>query len=235
MSHVAGIREPVVAGDKLSREEFIRRWQEAPEVKRAELIGGIVYMPSPVSEIHGDRENLAGWWVRAYSLATPGTKAGQNATWFMLADAPQPDAFLCLMAEHGGQAYSQDGFLHGAPELALEVCLSSTSYDLHQKKELYAKAGVKEFLAVLPAEAEIRWGRLVGEQYQDLDVWPDGTVRSLVFPGLWLDRQAFLAGEATRVEAALARGLESAEHKEFVARLKTPAVRPGRRPGRRGH
>jgi len=32
--------EPLVAGDRLTREEFLRRWEAIPELKKAELIGG---------------------------------------------------------------------------------------------------------------------------------------------------------------------------------------------------
>jgi uncharacterized protein YktB (UPF0637 family) len=36
------------AGDRLSRDEFERRYERLPCLKKAELIEGIVYMPSPV-------------------------------------------------------------------------------------------------------------------------------------------------------------------------------------------
>jgi Uma2 family endonuclease len=210
---------PLIAGDCLTRDEFIRRWEEMPELKRAELIGGIVYMPSPLSVSHGSSDTLAGWWLQTYAMRTPGCEAGQNATWYMLSDAPQPDAYLRLARECGGQSYVKNDFLYGAPELAVEISMSSSSYDLHQKKELYAKAGVKEYLAVLLKEKEVRWGRLVGEEFQNLDFWPDGTLRSLVFPGLWLDAQAMLDGDAARMLAALEKGLATPDHAEFVKRL----------------
>ncbi len=35
-------------GDRLTRPEFERRYAAMPQVKKAELIEGIVYMPSPV-------------------------------------------------------------------------------------------------------------------------------------------------------------------------------------------
>jgi hypothetical protein len=35
-------------GDRLSREEFERRYDRIPQLKKAELIEGTVYMPSPV-------------------------------------------------------------------------------------------------------------------------------------------------------------------------------------------
>ena len=45
---------PLVEGQRLTREEFLRRWEAMPELKRAELIGGVVHMPSPLSAAHGE-------------------------------------------------------------------------------------------------------------------------------------------------------------------------------------
>ncbi|HEY3322684.1 MAG TPA: Uma2 family endonuclease [Planctomycetota bacterium] len=212
-------RGPLFAGDYLTREEFIRRWNQMPELKRAELIGGVVYMPSPLSVDHSSMDSLVSWWLRSYANETPGCESGQNATWYMLNDAPQPDVHLCLRQNYGGQSFVLGNFFHGAPEMAAEVSLSTSSYDLHQKKELYAKAGVKEYLTVLIQEKAVRWGRLVGEAFQDLTVWPDGTTRSLVFPGLWLDSKALLQNDTKGVLKALNRGLKSREHTVFVQRL----------------
>ena len=44
---------PLENGDRLSRLEFERRYQAMPELKKAELIEGRVYMASPVRIIHG--------------------------------------------------------------------------------------------------------------------------------------------------------------------------------------
>ena len=38
---------PLEPGDRLSRAEFERRYVAMPHVKKAELIEGVVYMPSP--------------------------------------------------------------------------------------------------------------------------------------------------------------------------------------------
>ena len=35
-------------GDRLTRAEFERRYEAMPNLKKAELIEGVVYMPSPV-------------------------------------------------------------------------------------------------------------------------------------------------------------------------------------------
>jgi hypothetical protein len=38
---------PLENGDRLTRREFERRYNAMPDVKKAELIEGVVYMPSP--------------------------------------------------------------------------------------------------------------------------------------------------------------------------------------------
>src|SRR5262245_30747645 len=137
--------EPLVQGDRLSRDEFLRRWEAMPGLKRAELIGGVVYMPSPVSVNHSESDNPLATWLGVYAAYSSGCKAGTNATWFMLGDAPQPDDHLRILPEHGGQSWVEGDYAHGAPELAAEVTRSRTTYDLHQKKNLYEPAGVQEY------------------------------------------------------------------------------------------
>src|SRR5262245_48205773 len=127
-------RGPLVAGDRMTRVEFLRRWGKMPELKKAELIGGIVYMPSPLSADHSMSDSQMNAWLQVYAANTPGCEAGSNATWYMLADAPQPDGHLRVVRECGGTSWVEDNYFHGAPALIAELCRSSTSYDLHQKK-----------------------------------------------------------------------------------------------------
>jgi Uma2 family endonuclease len=219
---------PLIAGDKLTRDEFLRRWEARPKIKKAELIGGIVYMPSPVSIDHGDPDITLGGIFMVYAAATPGCQPSSNATVFMLDDAPQPDSHLRILPEYCGRSRIErhllnDGterrYVRGAPELAAEICLSSTSYDLHQKLDLYREAGVPEYLAVLLREKEVRWHRLRGNAYELLPVSPEGIIRSEVFPGLWLNVPALLASDMAQVLATLQQGIDSPEHRAFVERL----------------
>jgi Uma2 family endonuclease len=219
MSTVEQDVAPLERGDKLSRDEFLRRWEAMPHVKRAELIGGIVYMPSPLSRKHGVTDTRLITWVGTYAASTPGCEAGNNATWLMLEDAPQPDSDLRILPEYGGQSGMEGPYAQGAPELTAEVCLSSTSYDLHQKLNLYQEAGVKEYVAVLLREREVRWHRLVDGAYQLLPSDADGVIRSVVFPGLWLHVRALLDGNMAQVLATLTQGLNTPEHTAFVAQL----------------
>ena len=95
---------PLAAGDHLTRDEFLRRWEAQPEVKRAELIGGRVYLPSPVSGDHGQMDRWIIGWLAVYQAATPGVDGANNATSLMLEDAPQPDLSLLILPEYGGKA-----------------------------------------------------------------------------------------------------------------------------------
>jgi hypothetical protein len=210
---------PLVPGDKLTRAEFLRRWEAHPEIKNAELLGGIVYMPSPVSVEHGDMDGDVGGWLSVYRAATPGTACGHNTTSFLLGDTPQPDINLRILPDYGGSSRVEGNYLHGISELLAEICHSSASYDLHVKLELYQAAKIPEYLAILLYEQEVRWHVLVNGQYQLLSPDADGRVRSRIFPGLWLDGTALLAGNLQQVLVRLQEGLCSPEHQRFVAEL----------------
>jgi hypothetical protein len=220
MSTVTLTVPQLVAGDRLSRDEFLRRWQGHPEIKKAELIRGIVYlMSSPVSIDHGDMDSHVSTWLGVYAAATPGCATSNNATTFLLEDCPQPDGHLRLLPEAGGTSWVENKYLHGVPELLAEVCLSSTAYDLHQKFDLFREAGVKEYLAVLLYEQEIRWHYLSRKTYQLLAPDAHGIFRSRNFPGLWLNSKALVADDMAKVLATLQKGIQSEEHIRFVARL----------------
>jgi Uma2 family endonuclease len=210
---------PLAAGDHLTRDEFLRRWEAQPAIKRAELIGGRVYMPSPVSGDHGIMDRWVGTWLGVYEAATPGVGGANNATSLMLDDAPQPDLSLLILPEYGGSSRMEGLFFHGGLEFVAEVSATSASNDLHDKYDLYQSAGVREYLVVLLFEAEIRWHVLVDGHFQILSHDADGLRRSRVFPGLWLDGAALLAGDLRRVLDRLQDGLKSPEHQSFAAQL----------------
>jgi Uma2 family endonuclease len=211
---------PLENGDKLTRWEFERRYQAMPHLKKAELIEGIVYMASPLRfESHAEpHANIIGW-LALYKAATPGVRLGDNATVRLDIDnEPQPDALLRI--EKGGQSIiSQDDYVEGAPELIVEIAASSASYDVHQKLNVYRRNQVQEYLVWRFYEQEIDWFRLQAGEYIKLEPDSDGIIRSQIFPGLWLDKNALLMGDLGKVLVILQRGLETAEHRDFVNKL----------------
>src|SRR5262245_8818306 len=95
---------PLETGDRLSREEFERRYKAMPDLKKAELIEGVVYVPSPVSlRRHGGPNADLVTWPGNYRANTPGVLTGDNTTARLdLANIPQPDALLLIDPEFGG-------------------------------------------------------------------------------------------------------------------------------------
>lgn len=213
---------PLENGDRLTREEFERRYRAMPNVKKAELIEGVVYMPSPVSSLfHGEPHAGLMLLLINYEAFTPGVRVTDNATVRLdLDNVPQPDACLFVEPECGGSIKMQDGHIAGAPELAMEIAASSASYDLGPKLKVYRRNGVREYLVWRVRDQEIDWFVLRESQYDRLPL-QDGIYRSETFPGLWLDTAALFRRDLARVHELLQQGIATKEHQEFVAKLQT--------------
>lgn len=214
---------PLENGDVLTRDEFERRYEAMPHVKKAELIEGIVYMTSPLKADHGIPHADIGLWLSTYRVATPGTLTLDNVSYRIDQDNEfQPDLILMVAPERGGQArIDHEGFVTGAPELIVEVASSSASKDLHQKFNVYRRVGVQEYCVWQVRDRAIGWWELRAGRYVPLPEAPGGALCSRVFPGLWLDAPALLRGDMPTVLEHLQAGLRSLEHADFVARLES--------------
>jgi hypothetical protein len=218
---------PLRQGDRLSREEFERRYRAMPHLTKAELLEGVVYMPSPVSDDHAGPHAHLIIWLGTYAWATPGVAVRDNGTLRLGVDSdPQPDAFLRILETHGGQSrLDADRLIEGAPELTAEVAVSSIPVDLGVKLPIYRRAGVREYVLWRVPHGEIDWFVRRGEEYERLAAGDDGVLRSEVFPGLWLDAAALVRGDLATVSRVAQQGLASPEHAAFVRRLAEAAGR----------
>jgi Uma2 family endonuclease len=218
---------PLENGDRLTRAEFERRYEAMPELKKAELIEGEVYMPSPVRQrYHGRQHSHLILWLTAYEGSTPGVEVGADSTVRLdLDNMPQPDCLLFVQPEHAGRVrIGDDGYIDGAPDLVAEVASSSASHDLGKKLNAYRRNGVREYVVWRVWERQIDWFALLEDRYEPLEPAADGILRSTVFPGLWLDSTALIRGDVNAVVAILQQGLNSPEHADFVARLERARV-----------
>ena len=214
-------------GDRLSRDEFERRYEAMPHLKKAELIEGVVYMPSPVRYQHHSQPNsYLAWWLVTYKMHTPGVEAGDNGSVRLdLANEPQPDGLLFIDPARGGRArLSADDYLEGSPELLAEISASTVSIDLGAKLTAYQRNGVQENIVWRVLDREIDWFVLQGGRFERQTPDAQGILRSTTFPGLWLDPPALIRGDLAAVLAVLNQGLASPEHAAFVARLNPSSV-----------
>ncbi|MDH6061994.1 Uma2 family endonuclease [Chrysosporum bergii ANA360D] len=213
---------PLESGDRLTRPEFERRYTAMSNIKKAELIEGIVYLASPLRfRSHGQPHGNMIGWLWTYKVATPGVELGDNVTVRLdLDNEPQPDVILFIDEQLGGQAHiSHDDYIEGAPELVAEVAPSSAANDLYDKKRVYRRNGVQEYLVWQIFENKLDWFYLDNGEYMLLNTDANGIIKSRAFPGLWLDVPALLTGEMTKVLTVLQQGLNSPEHQEFLQRL----------------
>jgi len=217
-------------GAQLTRTEFERRYEAAPEHVRAELIDGVVYMASPTQDPHSTYHMRIAAWFDSYALATPGCEAKVTPTLRLdELDEPEPDALLRIVPEAGGRSrVDTDGYLAGSVELVAEVAASSASRDLHKKKACYLRHDVLEYVVVVVHSKEVLWFAREEGGYVPLSPDRRGVIRSRVFPGLWLDTRALLANDGVRVLATLGRGLASKAHATF-ARALAARLRSARR------
>ncbi|HIK07725.1 MAG TPA: Uma2 family endonuclease [Trichormus sp. M33_DOE_039] len=213
---------PLENGDRLSRHEFERRYAASPDVNKAELIEGVVYVASPLRfQGHAEPHSKLVIWLGNYQIATPGIMVGIEPTILLDQDnEPQPDGVLFIEPDRGGQCrFTTDDYIAGAPELIAEVAASSAAYDLHDKKKAYRRNGVKEYIVWQVLENQLHWFSLHEGEYVPLRSDADGIIRSQVMPGLWLAVAALLTGDMVKVLAVLQAGLNSPEHTEFLNSL----------------
>jgi Uma2 family endonuclease len=204
-------------GDRLSRTEFEQRYEASPDLKKAELLEGVVYVPSPVRfDLHAKPHSYLVYWLTHYHIFTPGTLTGDNATVRLdLDNEPQPDVLLCIDPEHGGKVKVDERYLEGSPELVAEVASSSVSIDLGVKFQVYRRNAIQEYVVWRVLDQAIDWFRLRDGKYVPLST-SDGILRSEIFPGLWLDAKALVSGDMKRVLAVLDQGIASPEHAAFL-------------------
>ena len=213
---------PLKHGERLTRDEFERRYEAMPHLKKAELIEGVVYMPSPVRiDLHGRPHAQIMAWLGAYWIATPGVDLADNSTVYLDSNnEPQPDALLRIEPAQGGRSRIIDkGYVEGPPELIVEIAGASADYDLQDKLEVYRRCGVQEYIVWQTQDRRLDWFQLVNGEYVAFVPNAEGVIESQVFPGLRLAVAALLAGDRAHVSSELQTGLQTTAHAAFVERL----------------
>jgi Uma2 family endonuclease len=194
------------SGDRLSRAEFHQRYCQRPDLKKAELVEGVVYVASPVRRPqHGRPHSQMVGWVVTYAAKTPGVDYADNATVLLDPDNElQPDVMLWREAPDGPRLNDQ-GYLEGAPQLVIEVAASSASYDLHDKLRAYERNRVQEYIVWRVLNQRIDWFRWQEGRFVPVEPDPNGVIESTAFPGLRLHVAKMLAGDLAGVLAELER------------------------------
>lgn len=209
-------------GDRLTMEEFERRWDAMPNLKHAELIEGQVYMNAAALrwDWHSEPHGLLVSVMTHYARVTDGVLFGSDPSVRMNPSSmPQPDAVLRVSEKIGGLSQIQKGYVVGRPEFVIEVSGSTDRHDLGAKKTLYLNTGVPEYLNWSVPDEQIVLFRLQSSSYEKVAEDHTGILKSLILPGLWFDPAALIRGDRPRIYEVMDMGIASPEHKEFVQEL----------------
>jgi hypothetical protein len=203
----------------MKQPEFHRLYEAYPEDVKFELVGGIVYMASPIGRPHGIYHPTLSLVMALYQTETPGVEVADNATAILGEESePQPDLAMRILPEYGGQSkVNERDYYTGPPELVAEIAHSSRALDMNQKREDYERTGVLEYLVLCVKERELHWFHFPSRRL----IRPDrgGIARSRLFPGLWIDVQALMKRDGKRLTAVVQKGMAGRAHAAFVKRL----------------
>src|SRR5262249_11449095 len=101
---------PLRNGDRLTQAEFHRRYEASPSPVKVELIGGVVYMASPLGRQHGFFSVDLLFLMELYVQATSGVELLNGATTILGEESePEPDVSLRILPEYGGQSRTIPG------------------------------------------------------------------------------------------------------------------------------
>lgn len=220
---------PLVNGDRLTQPEFHRRYEACAKDIKAELIGGVVYMASPLYIPHGSQHHELSGAFFIYKASTPGVQVLDNTTVVLGTDSePQPDLAMRILPEYGGRTETvKKKIVKGPPELVAEVAVSTYDFDLFEKKSDYHRAGVLEYLVLCVEQKELQWFDL--RRGAEIAPVEKGVFKSSAFPGLWINLPAILACNSAGVMKTVQKGLATPEHAAFVKLLQAAHKKKSRK------
>ena len=219
-TRVAIVPPTLVEGQRLDQPTFHALYQAMPPGTRAELIDGVVYMPSPVSLEHGEAHVLVIVWLDYYADETRGTRVLDNATTILGWKSEPPSLGCCILPDYWlGLMRHWQCIRPWSSVSIVEVSKATRYVDLGPKLRDYERAGVLEYVVRAIDPDEIFWFIQENGVLMQCSIGEDGLYRSAVFPGLWLDPQALLEGNRQRLRAVLDLGYSTPEHTAFVAKL----------------
>ena len=213
----------LVHGQPISRADFYRITERDPDhYRHIERLDGKVYVNacSVRREGHSKPQSRIVGLLLAYEADTPGVEVGDNGTTQIEDDHdPQPDAYLLILPECGGQvAFTDDDYIRGAPELIVEVAGTTVRKDLGRLKEIYESDGCREYLVWCTDAGRFVCFRNGPGGFAEVPL-DDGVFRSETFPGLWVDAAALLRGDLPAAMETLREGVATADHAAFAKRL----------------
>ncbi|MBI2761360.1 MAG: Uma2 family endonuclease [Chloroflexi bacterium] len=189
------------SGDRLTQTDFHRRYEARPDIHKAELIAGVVYIGGRVPAAHGTAHAHLGGWFGVYAAGHRDVEVSIRPSLIISDDSEvQPDVVMFrTIGARTRMRHTPDGYLEGTPDLIAEIAMSDAAYDFYDKKEVYRAAGVPEYIVWDSYNNRLRWFRLRIGAFEVVTPSSGGFVESAIFPGLRLNVPALLADDMAAV------------------------------------
>ena len=167
-------------------------YQTWSDDERWELIDGVAYNMSPAPSIRHQRvaSNFHGVLYRMLAGKTCRPFMAPTDVRLSETDVVQPD--ILVICDPGKITPSH---IEGAPELVVEILSPGISAkDLREKKWLYQRSGVREYIVVDPLEFYVQRFLLSADgRYGEPEVFgPDDVISLVVLEGLTVDLREIL-------------------------------------------
>lgn len=136
--------------EKLRQRFTVADYLSWPEGERWELLGGVPYSMSPAPSIKHQNMvmNIAAWLSVSLKGKTCKPFVAPVDVILSEGDVVQPDVFVVCDPEKIGEKA-----VKGVPDLVFEVLSPGTALkDMREKKALYERAGVREYVVIDPLE-----------------------------------------------------------------------------------
>jgi Uma2 family endonuclease len=200
----------VEVAEQMTAEEF---FCDAPEDRKAELIDGVMIMPSPAHDTHEALFHflfrLLGDYVEENTLGT--IRGSRTAVELDVDQAPEPD--ILFVARERRNIIRPKGIV-GAPDLVIEILSASTARnDRGPKFRAYQRAGVRELWLIDPyGPAGTEFFQLQNGRFVPTAPDDNGRIHSIAVHGFWIDVQwLWPSEEFVPVRRALAQIAEPAK------------------------
>jgi Uma2 family endonuclease len=180
---VASSRVEVV--ERMTAEEFFRG---APEDRKAELIDGVMIMPSPPFDPHERLQNFLLTLLRVYveELELGEVRGSRTPVELGIDQVPEPD--VLFVAKQRAHIIQNKGIL-GAPDLVIEILSAGTAHrDRGRKFRAYERAGVGELWLIDPyGPTGTKFYHLRNGRFSLVRPDKNGILRSAVVSGFWIN------------------------------------------------
>lgn len=156
--------------------------------RRIELIEGELIELSPESPYHANCNHKIYKYLLRLFEGIADVRSGHPIT--LSNSEPEPDIVLAQLPE------SRYDDRHPSPidiYLLIEISDSTLEYDLVQKQQVYASAGIAEYWIIdLKNRQLIRFKNPAGNDYQQRNQLPAGQVSSIAFPQILVQIERLL-------------------------------------------